>query len=191
MLMARQRGENAVSQELDELLTRLEDLVGVLEGLDDAVVRSQVFELLDGVDVLHRFALTRLTEELERRGVAVEELPDAHPAIGWLFEAYGLGIDEQRAADLALETIRPFVHSHGGEVEVLDVTDGVVHVRLAGACSGCTASDETLTHGVEEALRDGLPGFVRVTVEEDDAEPHPPPGQTLLQIQPGPPEGFP
>lgn len=180
-----------MSDELDELLARLEELVAALEGLDDAVVRGQVFELLDGVDVLHRFALSRLVEELVRREVPLEALRDAHPAIDWLFHAYGLGIDEQQAADLALEAIRPFVHSHGGEVEVLDVTDGVVHVRLAGACSGCTASDETLTHGVEEALREGLPGFVRVTVEEDDAEPHPPPGQTLLQIQPGPPEGFP
>lgn len=176
--------------ELDELLTRLEELVRELEDLDDAGVRDRVFELLDGVDTLHRVALTRLVEELTARRVPLDEVRDAHPGIAWLFQAYGLGIDEHQAADLALETIRPFVHSHGGEVEVLDVTDGVVHLRLAGSCSGCTASDETLTEGVEEALREGLPGFVRVTVEDDDAAPHPPPGPTLLQIQSGPPEGF-
>lgn len=179
-----------MSDELDELLTRLEGLVADLEQLDDVAVRGRVFELLEGVDVLHRFALSRLVEELDGR-VSLDELREAHPAIGWLFEAYGLAIDEHEAADIALEAIRPFVHSHGGEVEVLDVTDGVVHVRLAGACAGCTASDITLTEGVEEALREGLAGFLRVTVEDDDAEAHPPPGETLLQIQSGPPEGFP
>jgi Fe-S cluster biogenesis protein NfuA len=180
-----------VSDRLEELLTRLEELVDVLERLDDSAVRDQVFELLDGVDTLHRFALDRLVAELEVRGVAPEQLRDSHPAIAWLFEAYGLGLDQREASHLALEAIRPFVHSHGGEVEVLDVTDGVVHVRLAGACSGCTSSDVTLTEGVEEALREGLSGFVRVTLEEDDAPPHPPPGPTLLQLQSGPPEGFP
>lgn len=179
-----------MSDELDELLDRLEGLVEDLQQLDDPVVRDRVFELLDGIDVLHRFALSRLVEELDGR-VPTEQLRSAHPAIGWLFEAYGLGIDEHEAADIALEAIRPFVHSHGGEVEVLDVTHGTVRVRLSGACAGCTASDITLTEGVEEALREGLPGFVRVTVEDDDAEAHPPPGQTLLQIQSGPPEGFP
>lgn len=179
-----------MSARLDELLDRLEGLVEDLQRLDDPVIRSRVFELLDGVDVLHRFALSTLVDELDGR-IPLDELRAAHPAISWLFEAYGLGIDEHAQADIALEAIRPFVHSHGGEVEVLDVTDGVVHIRLAGSCSGCTASEETLTHGVEEALREGLPGFARVTVEEDDAEPHPPPGQTLLQIQSGPPEGFP
>lgn len=179
-----------MSDRLDELLTRLEALVGDLERLDDATVRDRVFELLDGVDVLHRLALSRLVDELDGR-VPLDELREADPAIDWLFEAYGLGVDEREAADVALEAIRPFVHSHGGEVEVLGVTEGTVHVRLSGACSGCTASDITLTEGVEEALREGLPGFVRVTVEDDDAEAHPPPGPTLLQIQSGPPEGFP
>jgi Fe-S cluster biogenesis protein NfuA len=176
-------------EDLDQLLDRLEGLVGELERLEDDATRTRVFELLDGIDVLHRFALQELVRTLQGR-LPVEEVRDAHPAVRWLFEAYGLGMDEHEAADIALEAIRPFVHSHGGEVEVLDVTDGTVHVRLSGACAGCTASDITLTEGVEEALREGLPGFVRVTVEDDDAEAHPPPGQTLLQIQSGPPEAF-
>jgi Fe-S cluster biogenesis protein NfuA len=176
-------------EDLDQLLDRLEGLVGELERLEDDATRTRVFELLDGIDVLHRSALHELVRTIEGR-LEIEEVRDAHPAVRWLFDAYGLGIDERETADLALESIRPFVHSHGGEVEVLDATDGVVHVRLAGSCSGCSASDVTLTEGVEEALREGLPGFVRVTVEEDDAEEHPPPGPTLLQIQSGPPEGF-
>lgn len=177
--------------ELDELLERLEALIGELESLEDETTRERVFELLDGVDAIHRMGLVHLGEALADQGVDPLALRNAHPAIAWLFDAYAVGVDEQTMADEALNTIRPYVHSHGGEVEVLDVTAGVVHVRLTGSCSGCSASDVTLNQGVEEALREGLPGFARLTVEDDDAEEHPPPGPTLLQIQSGPPAGFP
>ena len=62
-----------------------------------------------------------------------------------------------------------------------------MRVRLSGACSGCTSAAETLRSGVEEALREGLPGFVGMEVAPDDgAPPHPPPTQVLLQIGPRP-----
>lgn len=176
--------------DIRRLLERLETLVEEVRQLDEPA-RGRVFELLDGVDVLHRTALANLGAALERRGVDPADLRDVHPSIRWLFDAYAVDVDEAAAADAALDDIRPYIHSHGGEVEVLDVTDGIVHLRMSGACSGCTASAVTLREGVEEALRDGLPGFVSLVVEEDeDAEEHPPPGATLLEIQSGPPDGF-
>jgi Fe-S cluster biogenesis protein NfuA len=72
-------------------------------------------------------------------------------------------------------------------VELLGVDSGVVRLRLSGACSGCTASAQTLRDGVQEALREGFPGFGRMEVEEDlTAAVHAPPGATLLQIEPRP-----
>lgn len=171
-------------QDLEDILDRLEELLAQIEALDEPV-RGTVRELVDGLDVLHRFALARLGEALAPS--QLDELRAAHPAVAWLFDAYGVGVDELAVATAALEPIRPYVTSHGGEVEILGVTDGVVHLRLSGACAGCTASAITLREGVEEALRDGFPGFVRLEVEEEaDAPPHPPPGPTLLQIQPRP-----
>jgi Fe-S cluster biogenesis protein NfuA len=169
--------------DLHDLLERLEELVVELEGLDEPV-RAEVFELLDGIDVLHRMALTRLGDALDP--ATLDRLREADPAIAWLLDAYGVGIDELAAAEAALEPIRPYIHSHGGQVEVLDVTDGVVRLRMSGACSGCTASAVTLKEGIEDALRQGLPGFARLEAEEDEADAHPPPGPTLLQIQPRP-----
>lgn len=165
---------------MDDLLDRLEELFAQVQELDESDQRV-VFELLDGVDHVHRMAMRQVGDAL---GAAeVERLRAAHPAIAWLWEAYNVGLDEFALANEALDDIRPYIHSHDGEVELLDVTDGVVHLRLSGSCSGCTASAVTLQQGVEEALRDNLPGFRRLTVEEDeDAEAHPPPGQTLLQI---------
>jgi Fe-S cluster biogenesis protein NfuA len=169
---------------LEDLLDRMEQLLAAVEGFDDDV-RDQVLELLDGVDALHRHALVRLAGAL---GDGLQPLRDAEPAVDWLFAAYGVGVDDVEAASQALEEIRPYIHQHGGEVEVLAVDTGVVRLRLSGACSGCTASSETLREGVEQALRAGLPGFVAMEVVEadPDATPHPPPGPTLLQIQPRP-----
>ena len=170
--------------QLDDLLDRMEELLAAVEEFDPRV-RDQVFELLDGIDALHRHAITLLADSL---GDELETVRAEHPATDWLFGAYGVGVDELAVASQALDEIRPYIHEHGGAVEALAVEDGVVHIRLSGACSGCTASAETLRLGVEQALSEGFPGFVRMEVAEDDsgAASHPPPGPTLLQIQPRP-----
>ncbi len=167
---------------LEPLLDRLEELLADVETLEEDV-QSRVFELLDGVDALHRLAITRLADAL---GSRLEPLRRGDPAVGWLFAAYGVGVDDADAADAALEQIRPYLHEHGGEVEVLGVQHGVVRVRLTGACSGCTSAADTLRHGVEEALRENLPGFVTMDVAPDNGTPHAPPTQVLLQITPRP-----
>jgi Fe-S cluster biogenesis protein NfuA len=167
---------------LGPLLDRLEELLADVEGLDEDV-RNRVFELLDGVDAVHRLAITRLADTL---GHELRPLRSSDAAVDWLFEAYGVGVADVDAASAALEQIRPYLHEHGGEVEVLAVQHGVVRVRLVGACSGCTSAAETLRHGVEEALRENLPGFVSMDVEPDIAAAHPPPAQVLLQITPRP-----
>ncbi len=168
---------------LGPLLDRLEELLADVEQLDPEV-RDRVFELLDGVDAVHRLAITRLAAAVRHD---LTRLRSADAAIDWLFEAYGVGVDDVDAASMALEPVRPYLYEHGGDVEVLSVQRGVVRVHLAGACSGCTSAAETLRHGVEEALRENLPGFVAMQVEPDeDAVSHPPPAQVLLQITPRP-----
>ena len=163
-----------------ELLDRLEMLIAELDELDEPL-RARVIELLDGIDALHRLAVQRLAGELEEDVVARARAAD--PAIAWLLDLYGVGVDGRAAADAAVDEIRPYIHSHGGSVEIVDVADGNVRVRLAGACSGCTASAITLREGVERALQEHLPGFRTLLVEDDGALPHPPPGPTLLQIE--------
>jgi Fe-S cluster biogenesis protein NfuA len=165
----------------DELLRRLDELMAELERLEEPL-RGRVVELLDGIDAAHRTALRRLPDVLGDEGVA--RLRAADPALAWLLDAYAVGVAERELAEAALEEIRPYIESHGGEVDVLEAHDGIVRVRLSGSCSGCTASAVTLREGVERALRDGFPAFVALEVEEDaGAEPHPPPGPTLLELE--------
>ncbi|MFH0921972.1 MAG: NifU family protein [Fibrobacterota bacterium] len=62
----------------------------------------------------------------------------------------------------AIKSIRPALQADGGDIELVDVKDGVVQVRLKGACSGCPHSAMTLKDGVERVIRREVPGIVRV-----------------------------
>lgn len=58
----------------------------------------------------------------------------------------------------ALDEIRPALQADGGDVELVDITDeGVVQVRLMGACHGCPMSQMTLSAGIEQAIRAHVP----------------------------------
>jgi len=56
-----------------------------------------------------------------------------------------------------LEEIRPMLQADGGDVELIDVKDGVVKVRLQGACAGCPMSQMTLRNGIERILKSKIP----------------------------------
>jgi len=59
--------------------------------------------------------------------------------------------------EAVLEEIRPALRADGGDVELVGVTEGVVKVRLKGACSGCPMSTITLKQGIERLLKERLP----------------------------------
>lgn len=56
-----------------------------------------------------------------------------------------------------LNKIRPMLQADGGDVELVDVEDGVVKVRLQGACAGCPMSQMTLKNGIERFLKNEIP----------------------------------
>ena len=62
----------------------------------------------------------------------------------------------------ALGKIRPLLQRDGGDIELVEVSDGVVKVRLTGACKGCPMSQMTLKQGVEKMLMQEVPGLKEV-----------------------------
>lgn len=63
----------------------------------------------------------------------------------------------------ALERVRPYLQSDGGDIDLLDVTDDMtVMVKLTGACQGCPYSMQTLKAGVEQAIMKEVPEIKRV-----------------------------
>jgi Fe-S cluster biogenesis protein NfuA len=64
--------------------------------------------------------------------------------------------------EAALALIRPQLQADGGNVELVDVNDGTVKVRLTGACSGCPMAAMTLKDGVERVIKEQVPEVVEV-----------------------------
>ena len=59
--------------------------------------------------------------------------------------------------ETALDRIRPALQADGGDVELVDIRDGVVSLRLTGACKGCPMATMTLRNGIERILREQVP----------------------------------
>lgn len=70
--------------------------------------------------------------------------------------------DLKKSVELALGKIRPMLQRDGGDIELVEVNNGVVKVRLTGACKGCPMSQMTLKQGVEKMLMKEVPGLKEV-----------------------------
>lgn len=93
--------------------------------------------------------------------------------------------------DGALDSVRPYLASHGGDVEVLSVDDdaGAVTIRLLGSCDGCPSSAVTLKMAVEDAIRQAAPELAHIIVDgwvepDPPAEPAVPPTPVHLGQKP-------
>ena len=68
--------------------------------------------------------------------------------------------------EAALAKIKPALQADGGDVELVDVSEGVVKLRLKGACSGCPMAAMTLQHGIERILKEQIPEVEKVVAVE-------------------------
>jgi|AKZA01.1.fsa_nt_gi Thioredoxin-like proteins and domains len=67
-----------------------------------------------------------------------------------------------------IEKLRPYLQRDGGDIEFVDFKDGIVYVRMLGACVGCSLIDSTLKDGVEQILMEEVPEVIEVqNVDED------------------------
>jgi Fe-S cluster biogenesis protein NfuA len=79
---------------------------------------------------------------------------------------YGLHpLDFDSRVRQALDQVRPYLRSHGGDVELLDTTGGVVRLRMQGSCHGCPSSAMTLQSAIEEAIYAKAPDLTALEVE--------------------------
>jgi Fe-S cluster biogenesis protein NfuA len=71
-------------------------------------------------------------------------------------------LDMKEQVQEILDKLRPFLLRDGGDCELVDVEDGIVKLRLLGACGSCPSSTITLKAGIERALLEEVPGIVEV-----------------------------
>lgn len=134
------------------------ELVGRAESLIDRIAEDPpAIEAVQAVVELYGEALARIVagvdpveDELVSHLLLVH---DIHP------------VDVETRVRQALEDVRPYLGSHGGDVELLGVEDGVARLRLGGTCDGCPSSQVTLQNAIEEAVLKAAPELERVEAE--------------------------
>lgn len=148
-------------------LDELAQLAAALEAHPDPAVRGQVTALLQGIDAVHRGALTRLVDAIRAMaGEAFMNRLTADPAVRLLLMSYDLlAVDRRLLAEEALDAVRAHLQTHGVTVELTDVVGGVVYVRLHGLDRRGIAP-EAVVHDLEAALREGFLGFQEVVLRE-------------------------
>jgi len=108
------------------------------------------------------------------RGALTADVPAVAPRQGGAAPVDDDALYE-RVAQLFEEQVNPMVARHGGSVELIDVQDGVVMLRLGGGCQGCGMADVTLRQGIEGMLRQHVPavrGLVDVTDHASGSSPY-------------------
>jgi Fe-S cluster biogenesis protein NfuA/nitrite reductase/ring-hydroxylating ferredoxin subunit/phenylpyruvate tautomerase PptA (4-oxalocrotonate tautomerase family) len=166
--------------EPDQLIARVQELTGRLEDLDDAACRELAEELTGAVVQMYGAGLERIVELIEddetRDRLAADELV---AGLLMIHDLYPVPIEERVMQ--ALDTVRPYMESHGGNVELLGIEDGVAKLRLEGSCKSCRASSSTLELAVRQALQEAAPDLLGMDVE-GIVEEEPDPGITGVSL---------
>jgi Fe-S cluster biogenesis protein NfuA/nitrite reductase/ring-hydroxylating ferredoxin subunit len=140
-------------------------------GSGGMVARERAEELVRLVADLYGAGIERILDILFDAGHLGEEDLAAlagDDLVASLLLVHGLHpYDVGTRVEQALDGVRPYLGSHGGDVELLEVTDeGVVRLRLLGSCDGCASSSVTLTLAVEGAIEAAAPEITGIEVEE-------------------------
>ena len=161
-----------LAQEVDLALEGIRHL-----GESDRAAATRVKKALEG---FHKHVLVKMVRHLKADPAGKEllfELVD-DPAVRAAFLMHGIIKPDLtgRVANV-IEMVRPYMKSHGGDVELVRVEHNTAFVRLHGSCNGCSLSSVTLRNGVEEALKEHVPEITHVEVVPNE------PGPALIPLE--------
>ena len=156
----------------DDSAAHLERLVHVIASLETIVAgwdeahQATVRALKSSIEDLHKEALRRLIRALKDDPGGMARLREAlgDRVVYGVLRFHGLVKEPlQERLQKALDEVRPMMHSHGGDIELVSVKPpDTVEIRLVGSCHGCPASSQTLSEGVEKAIRAHCPEIVHI-----------------------------
>lgn len=156
-------------QEHNRLAARIETLVQEVAAFSDPHVRATAQELVQALLGMYGEGLARLLEitvETEATGLALIDTFAEDELLSSLFLLHGLHpLDIETRVMQALDEVRPYLKSHGGNVEFVKVEDSIAYLRLEGSCHGCPGSTITLKLAIEEAIYKAAPDLDGLQVE--------------------------
>jgi Fe-S cluster biogenesis protein NfuA/nitrite reductase/ring-hydroxylating ferredoxin subunit len=175
--------------DLQQLAEKVDHAIAEVRTLDDA---SQVkaMAMKSAIEEFHKLGLRRIVQTLKSDPRGKELLFELveDPGVYALLSMHSLvRADLRTRVARVIEMVRPYMHSHGGDVELVDVTSDTAFLRLKGSCNGCSMSSVTLRNGVEEALQQHVPEIKKIEVVANEPDSQIVPLDALLgsQTEPG------
>ncbi|UNB49927.1 NifU family protein [Mycolicibacterium sp. YH-1] len=162
-----------VDPTFEQLATRVDEAVKALEQLEPSA-RVVAEELKSAVEAIHRAGLVTIVRRLRAADVTRPVLFDLvdDPVVHLLLSLHEIvRPDPMTQATRMLQTVRPQLQGHGGDVTLVRIDGGTAFVRLSGACNGCSMSSVTLRNLVEKALVDGVASISGIEVMPNEPEP--------------------
>ncbi|MEO8217481.1 MAG: NifU family protein [Acidobacteriota bacterium] len=151
--------------EVHEAVSGIEELARSLESISDPQAREAATAAVQSLMDIHAEAFERMLQIANSESFARKASEDE--LVGSLLLLYGLHpvpVTERVVA--ALTKVRPYLQSHGGNVELLRVDDGVAHLRMEGSCKGCPSSSRTLKLAVEDAIFEAAPELSAIVADD-------------------------
>ena len=153
----------------EALIARVSELTARIGELGDPAARAGAEELVSAVIELYGEGLARIFEAVDASGEAGAALRSRLADDGvvaslmLIHDLYPVSLSERVVE--ALDSVRPYMESHGGNVDLLGIEDGVARIRLEGSCEGCPASASTLELAIKQALDEAAPDLEGLLVE--------------------------
>ena len=129
-------------------MDKIEGLIRTIENLPDPAARASALALVQALMEFHGAGLERMMEIIAdsgESGYAVFDKFGTDDLVGNVLLLYGLHpLPLETRVTQALDKVRPYLDSHGGNVELLGIADGVVRLRMQGSCKTCPSSAMTI-----------------------------------------------
>ncbi len=152
-------------------IQKIEALVTQIRSATDAETRNAALDLVQSLMAFHAAGVDRMMEIVVESGDAGWDIIDGFAAddlVSNLLLLHGLHpVELETRVRDGLDKVRPYLQSHGGNVELLGVEDGVVRLRLIGSCHGCPSSSLTLKTAIEKSIHESAPDVSSIECDEE------------------------
>jgi Fe-S cluster biogenesis protein NfuA/nitrite reductase/ring-hydroxylating ferredoxin subunit len=155
--------------EVEQLVERVQDLQAQLESTGTSATRELAEELVSAIVQMYGAGLERIVAAIMQAGADGERIAASltdDALVSTLLLIHDLHpVPLEQRVQQALDSVRPYMESHGGNVELLSLENGIARIHLRGSCSDCSASSVTLELAIERALEEAAPDLDGLEVE--------------------------
>lgn len=158
-----------MATEIKDRIQKIDELIVQIRSAASPEIRAAALALVQILMDFHAAGIDRMMEILSDSGDSGWQIIDEFgrdEVVTHMLLLHGLHpVDLDTRVRAALERVRPYLQSHGGNVELLEIDGGVVRLNLTGSCNGCPSSSLTLKTAIETAIFEDAPDVISVECE--------------------------